>query len=161
MTSLTRSRIRTLIGAVALLPFLASPALSQSSTGEDKSLYERLGGLPAISLVVSDFMDDFIADPVIMANPSVRERKTPDAAPYIKFQVTTLVCQLTGGPCEYTGLDMREAHDGLAVTAEEWDRMGAIFAETLASHAVPERETEELFALLGPTRDDIVVVDRD
>jgi hemoglobin len=124
---------------------------------EDKSLYERLGGLQGISLVVSDFVDVFIQDPVIMANPAVKDRKTPDTAPYVKYQVTTMVCQATGGPCEYTGLDMKEAHSGLNVSEKEWDRMVEIFAETLARHNVPERETQELFGILGPTRDDIVV----
>jgi hemoglobin len=161
MPSFTRSRIRTHVGALLLLPLLATPAVAQSGTADDPSLYDRLGGLPAIALVISDFMDDFLADPVVMANPAVRERKNPDAAPYITFQVTTLVCQLTGGPCQYTGLGMGEAHDGLGVSPAEWDRMAEIFARTLQRHAVPERETEELFALLGPARDDIVVADQD
>ena len=144
---------------ILLLVFVgAMPAHAQDNPGGD-TLYERLGGLPAISLVVSDFLDVFIADPVILANPAVRERKTPEQAPYIKFQVTTLVCELAGGPCQYTGLDLRTAHEGLNVSAEEWDRMVVIFAETLADHQVPEAEQEELFALVGPARDDIVVGD--
>lgn len=133
-------------------------AQAQATPSEDP-LFERLGGLPAISLVISDFVNDFIADEVILANPAVRARKTPDTAPYIKFQVTTLVCQLAGGPCEYTGKDMAEAHGGLNVSAQEWDRMVEIFAQTLADHEVPEREQEELFGLLGPTRDDIVTAE--
>jgi hemoglobin len=120
------------------------------------SLYERLGGLPAISLVVSDFMDVFVQDPVIMGNEAVRQRKTADAAPYITYQVTTLVCEATGGPCSYTGLAMTEAHRGLRVTAGEWDRMVEIFSATLQRHNVGEAETQELFAILGPTRDEIV-----
>jgi hemoglobin len=161
MPSFTRSRITTFVGALLLLPFLAVPAVAQSSAGDDASLYDRLGGLPAIALVVSDFMDDFMADPLVMANPAVRERKSPENGPYITFQVTTLVCQLTGGPCEYTGLGMGEAHAGLGVSAAEWDRMAEIFGRTLERHAVPEREQQELFALLGPARDDIVVADPD
>ncbi len=124
---------------------------------EEKSLYERLGGLTAISLVVSDFVDVFIQDQLIMSNPAVKERKTPDAAPYVKYQITTLVCQETGGPCQYTGLDMREAHKGLNVSDAEWNRMVEIFAATLEKHNVPEKETQELFSILGPSKDDIVV----
>jgi hemoglobin len=147
-----------------IFPFIAAASIAaaplasvHAQSAETEPLFDRLGGLPAISLVVSDFVDVFIADPLIMANAAVRERKTPDAAPYIKYQVTSLVCQATGGPCEYIGADMRTAHAGLNVTAAEWDRMVELFSQTLERHRVPERETEELFAILGPTRDEIVM----
>jgi hemoglobin len=132
------------------------PLAAQEPAAEE-SLYDRLGGLEAIALVVHDFMEVFTQDPLIMANPAVRERKSPRATPYIAFQVTSLVCEATGGPCTYTGLELGPAHQGLNVSAAEWDRMAEIFAETLAAHQVPEREQEELFAILGPARDDIVV----
>jgi hemoglobin len=159
MTRSITARNRSIPGilvAILLLLLASTPAVAQSAP-EDPSLYERLGGLPAIALVVSDFVDVFVQDPLIMANPAVRERKTTDTAPYIKYQVTTLVCQLSGGPCEYGGMSMADAHDGLNVSAEEWDRMVELFAQTLQRHQVPERETSELFALMGPARDDIVV----
>lgn len=149
------ARIPIILIGIALI--LTGTASAQTSGDNEKSLYERLGGLQGISLVVSDFVDDFIEDPLIMSNPRVKERKSPDSAPYIKYQVTSMVCQATGGPCQYTGLDMREAHRGLNVSETEWDRMVEIFAETLQRHNVPERETQELFGILGPTKDDIVV----
>jgi hemoglobin len=156
---MTRSIARC-TSAVSLAAILvlagARTGAAQAQPGEP-SLYERLGGLPAISLVVSDFMDVFIQDSVIMANPAVRARKTAAAAPYIKYQVTTVVCEASGGPCQYTGKAMRDAHAGLGVTAAEWDRMAQIFGETLARHQVPAREREELFALVGPLRNDIVI----
>lgn len=151
--------IRRSIAVVTIIAcvMFCIPTFAQDSQQQEQSLYERLGGLQGISLVVSDFVDDFIEDPLIMSNPRVKERKTPDAAPYIKYQVTSMVCQATGGPCEYTGLDMREAHRGLNVSEGEWDRMVEIFAATLQKHNVPERETQELFGLIAPTKDDIVV----
>jgi hemoglobin len=155
MTRSAAYRFRTLMGSTLLLMFLANPGFAQSAEAEE-SLYDRLGGLQAIALVVSDFMDVFIQDPLIMANPAVRERKTVDAAPYIKFQVTAMTCQATGGPCQYTGLNMADAHAGLGVTPEEWDRMVELFAQTLERHGVPDQETQELFAILGPTREAIV-----
>ena len=149
---------RTLLGGILALPLTLLGVFASSSThADDAPLYDRLGGLPAISLAVSEFVDDFIEDPLIMANPAVAEQKTTEAAPYIKFQVTALVCELSGGPCQYTGKNMREAHDGLGVTAEEWDRMVEIFVATLDTLEVPETEQQELLDLLGPTRDDIVM----
>ncbi len=148
---------------IATMLFLAvagaGTARAQSSASEE-TLYERLGGLPAISLLISDFMDDFAKDELILANPAVRERKTPDKFPYIKFQVTALLCEAAGGPCRYTGLDLRTAHDGLNVSQAEWDRMVEIFSATLTRHNVPEQEQGEIFAILGPSHADIVVSSR-
>lgn len=145
---------RPLRGGILSLVLLAAPGVA---TAEEVSLYERLGGLPAISLAVSLFVDDFVEDPMVMANPAVAERKSPEAAPYIKFQVTSLVCEMSGGPCQYTGLDMRQAHEGLGVSPQEWDRMAEIFVTTLDRLEVPDREQQELLEMLGGTRDDIVV----
>ncbi len=156
MLSLRRSLVGTLLGALVSVTLGTGGACAQA-TPDDAALFQRLGGLPGISLVVSDFIDVFVQDAVILSNPEVRERKTPDTTPYIKFQVTSLMCEVTGGPCQYTGLDLREAHDGLNVSEEEWDRMVVLFSETLAAHEVPQRETEELFAILGPTKEEIVV----
>ncbi len=136
------------------------PAVGQDGAvgeAEVASLYERLGGLPAIAAIVDAFMADFTTDPLILANPAVRERKSPENTPYITFQVTTLVCQATGGPCAYTGADMRTAHQGLNVSQAEWDRMAEIFAETLTRHGVGEAEQGELFEILGPSHAEIVV----
>lgn len=132
------------------------PGANRASAG-DASLYERLGGLQAISLVVHEFMEEFSVDPLVLANPAVRERKSPENVPYITYQVTTLVCEAAGGPCTYTGLELGPAHDGLNVSEAEWNRMVEIFSATLERHGVPEREQEELFAILGPAHDEIVV----
>jgi hemoglobin len=148
-------RVATLFCAVFIITITAVP--QTGSDADEKSLYERLGELPAIALVVSDFVDVFIQDPLIMANPAVKARKTADTAPYIKYQVTALTCQLTGGPCQYTGLDMKGAHDGLNVSEREWDRMVELFVQTLNKHKVPEAEMQELLGLLGPAKGDIVV----
>jgi hemoglobin len=161
--------LRTAVSPAAALPaFIActfvlagpAPAAGQGSEAAEvsaASLYERLGGLPAIARIVDDFMAEFTADPLILANPAVRERKSPENAPYITFQVTTLVCQATGGPCTYTGADMRSAHAGLNVSQAEWERMAEIFAATLTRHGVGEQEQEELFEILGPNHAEIVV----
>ncbi len=147
--------IRLVVGLVTVIALLFSNG-SVFSQESEKSLYERLGGIQGIALVVSDFMDDFMEDEVIFANPEVKERKTSEAKPYIRYGVISMVCEATGGPCQYTGKDMKAAHDGLNVTEREWDRMVEILANTLAEHNVPEQETQELFEILGTTKDDIV-----
>ena len=124
---------------------------------EQESLYDRLGGLAPISVVVSDFIDALLPDTVLNANPAIDAARNRVPAPYLKYHVTAQICQATGGPCQYQGRGMKEAHANLNITEGEWDRMVTIFKEVLAKHRVPAKETEELLAIVGSTKADIVV----
>lgn len=156
-----RTRVVKLWVAVAAVTLMAPgsrTAFGQSSAEQKQaSLYDRLGGLAPISVVVSDFIDALVPDAVLNANPAIDAARKRVPAPYLKFQVTALVCQATGGPCQYQGRTMKEAHAHLNITEREWDRMVAIFKEILARHRVPAKETEELLAIVGSTKPDIVV----
>lgn len=129
----------------------------EAAAGGQPSVYERLGGLAPISVVVSDFIDALVPDPVLNANPAIDAARQRVPAPYLKYQVTAMVCQATGGPCQYQGRAMKASHDHLNITEQEWDRMAEIFSQVLAKHGVPEQETQELFEIVGTTKADIVV----
>lgn len=146
--------------AVALIAVAlggARVAAAQGAEPQKPSLYERLGGLAPISVVVSDFIDALVPDAVLNANPSIDAARKRVPAPYLKYHVTALVCQATGGPCTYQGRDMKSSHAHLAITDKEWDRMVVLFKQVLAKHKVPAAETEELLAIVGSTRADIVM----
>ncbi len=128
---------------------------------EAASLYDRLGGLPAISAVVSDFVDILVPDEFINQNEAVDAARERVPAAYLKYQVTAMVCQATGGPCAYTGLGMDEAHAHLNITEAEWGRMVEIFLGVLAKYEIPEAETNELVAIVATTKDAIVTGDSD
>jgi hemoglobin len=120
------------------------------------SLYERLGGVYAIAVVVDDFIDRIMGDPRLNANPRVDEahhRVTPQG---FKYYVTEQVCWAAGGPQTYSGRSMFDTHRELLITSEEWDAFMDDFHQTLAKFDVPERETGELVAIVESTRDDIV-----
>ncbi len=118
---------------------------------KQQSLYDRLGGLAPISVVVSDFLDALVSDSVLNANPAIDAARKRVPAPYLKYHVTALVCQATGGPCQYQGRSMKQAHAHLNITEREWDRMVTIFKEVLAKHRVPAKETQELLDIVGST----------
>lgn len=142
---------------ICTVSFLTATAVgAQVASPPERSLYERLGGLPAISVVVNDFIDVLVPDEILNQNPAIREARARVPAPYLKFHVTSLVCQVTGGPCQYAGRGMRESHAHLHITAAEWDRMAALFKGVLDKYKVPEKEQGELFAVVGTTRADIV-----
>jgi hemoglobin len=138
----------------ALLSTVALSSAQEEATGP--SLYERLGGLAPISVVVSDFIDAVVVDDVINANPAVDAARQVVPAAYLKYHVTAMVCQATGGPCQYNGRGMLESHAHLGITEAEWDRMVELFLGVLAGHGVPEAETGELVAIVGTTKGDIV-----
>ncbi len=162
--------MRYLIGLIGILSLVAcnggsngdsasDSVTTQQSTEqeEQESLYDRLGGLAPISVVVSDFIDALVPDEVLNANPAIDAARTSVPAPYLKYHVTALVCQATGGPCQYHGRGMKESHTHLNITEREWDRMVTIFKEVLAKHLVPSTETQELLDIVGSTKADIVV----
>jgi truncated hemoglobin YjbI len=59
------------------------------------------------------------------------------------------VCEAAGGPCTYTGRDMRETHDGMAVTAGEFDALVEDLVATLGEFDVPKAEQENRSARSG------------
>lgn len=149
----------TLITLAACALLLVVPARAQVQGESGASLYDRLGGLAPISVVVSDFIDVLVPDPELNENPAIDAARERVPSPYLKYHVTAMVCQAAGGPCQYHGREMKPSHQHLNITASEWDRMLVIFKEVLAKHEVPARETQELLDIVGSTRADIVSVE--
>jgi hemoglobin len=141
---------------VVLAAALAAGAGAARAQSKDKSLYDRLGGIYPIAVVVDDFIDRLVGNAVLNANPAIRDARERVPTPGLKFHVTTLVCQVTGGPCKYTGRDMKSAHAHLNITQREWDAMIADFRATLNKFKVPVREQEELIQIVNSTKNDIV-----
>ena len=117
------------------------------------ALYERLGGLDAITAVVDSFVARCAGDDRIN-NKFVRTD-----IPRLKTMLVDQVCEASGGPCTYTGRGMLETHDGMEVTAGEFDALVEDLVATLDEFDVPKAEQEELLGLLGPMRGDIVEVE--
>jgi hemoglobin len=123
---------------------------------ETKSLYERLGGVYSIATVVDDFIERLLVDDTLNANPAIRNARARVPKAGLKFQVTALVCEVTGGPCKYTGRSMKEAHAHLNIDEAEWKAMVADLIETLDKFHVPAKEQQELITIVASTKGDIV-----
>jgi hemoglobin len=117
---------------------------------KEKSLYERLGGKEAITVVVDDFIKRVAADSQIN-----RFFATTDI-PKLKTNLVDQLCEASGGPCKYKGKDMKTAHKGLGVSNAHFDAMGNDMVAALNAAKVPEKEKNEVLALLGSMRKDIV-----
>jgi hemoglobin len=127
------------------------------STQNQASLYERLGGVYNIATVVEDFIDRIMVDPRLNANPRVDEAHHRVSPAGFKYLVTEMVCWATGGSQTYTGRSMRDSHQDLMITADEWEAFLDDLQQTLDKFGVPQAEQTELKAIVDSTRADIVV----
>jgi hemoglobin len=137
---------------VALLVLTVSAAGSAAAT---KSLYERLGGKTAIVAVVDQFVTNVAADKRIN---TFFKATAADKARLAKFKtnLVNLVCQASGGPCKYTGKTMKAAHKGMAITDADFNALVGDLVAALDKFKVPAKEKNDLLALLGPMKPDIV-----
>jgi hemoglobin len=120
-----------------------------TAVAEEPSLYDRLGGIFAIAAVVNRFSDEIITNPKLNENPALKAWNETEAEfrlPGLKFGRTQWVAALAGGPYEYTGLPLEEAHKDFHLTAEEFAEVGAEIVRALDYYKVPEREKQELVA---------------
>lgn len=125
----------------------------------EPSLYERLGGVYAIAAVVDSFIDRIMDDPRLNANPLVDEAHHRVSRAGFKYLVTEQVCWAAGGPQRYTGRSMRDSHFHLNINSREWSVFLEDLLATLNQFGVPERESQELVAIVESTRSDIVTFD--
>lgn len=141
----------TILALIFITSFTLFPALSQ-----EKSLYERLGGVNAIASVVDDFVDKLLADPIIVANKNVVASLKNITTPGLKYLLTEMICEAAGGPQKYTGRSMKESHAHLNITEGEWQAMEKDFLASLKQFTVPEKEQNELVTIVRSTKKDIV-----
>jgi hemoglobin len=141
--------------------FLVNLLVPNSPLAEEKqkqSLYQRLGGVYNIAPVVDEFLEVLYVDDILNANPRIKEARDRVPKAYLKYHVTSMVCQASGGSEKYTGRGMKESHQHLNITEKEWQAMLADFKKVLDKFKVPEQEQKELIAIVESTKKDIVLV---
>ena len=146
--------VRLMFGLSFVASTLVVPAVAQPAP---KSLYERLGGVYNISALVDDFIERLLVNDTLNANPAIKEARARVPKAGLKFHVTALVCEVTGGPCKYTGRTMKESHAKLNIDEAQWRAMVVDFRKSLAAFKVPAHEQEELVTIVGSTKKDIVI----
>jgi len=153
-----------LVGALASM----DNALAQAKdTAPEKSLYERLGGVFAIAAVVNHFSDAIVTNPIVgqkSKNPQLREWHTKNLArlPGLKFMRTLWVCNISGGPFQYTAtrpgttaLGLEEAHRNLKISPAEFDEVAAELGRTLDFFKVPKRERAEVLGAFAAHKGEV------
>ena len=125
----------------------------------EQSLYERLGGIFAISAVVERFSDAIITNPKLNQNPALKawnEKESAGRLPGLKVMRSVWIASLTGGPFQYTGLPLHDAHTRFRLSSAEFDEVGAEIVRALDHYKVPEREKKELVEAYMLSKPDVV-----
>ena len=135
---------------------------------QEKSLYDRLGGIFAIAAVVNHFSDALIKNPIVgqqSENPALRQwhNEQLDRLPGLKFMRTLWLAQVSGGPFTYQGtepgrtaLGLEEAHREFQITSAEFDEVAAELARTLDTVGVPEKEKGEVLDAFAAHKPEVI-----
>jgi hemoglobin len=147
------SRFRQTIFSALVLSLLLTLAGSLPAQAQEKTLYERIGGYNALAAVVDDFIVRLVSDKQFekfFSGHSIDSKKR------IRQHILDQFCAATGGPCVYTGRDMKTSHAGLGITEADWVAAAKHLAASLDKFKVPEKEKGEVLAFVTTLKKDIV-----
>ncbi len=151
MKRLTPFLYCTLAAFAAVAPFYIAPP--QAVAQQQKSLYQRLGGYDALAAVTDDFIGRLASDPQLKRFFAGHNK---EGVTRIRQHVIDFLCVVTGGPCAYTGQDMKTAHTGLGITEDDWNASVKDLVATLDKFNVPEKEKSEVLNAISGLKGDIV-----
>jgi hemoglobin len=132
-----------------VLAMTGSLALAQ----EKQTLYQRIGGYDKIAAVASDYFDLNRSDPRMSRFSGGRSQ---DSLKRARQLLIDQLCTLSGGPCNYIGRDMKTAHGGLGISSGDWEATMHHLAAALDKNKIPQKEKDELLAIVDSYRKDIV-----
>jgi hemoglobin len=145
--------MKRILQILAVGAVLAVPAMSPQAA--ESTLYTRLGGKTAITAVVDDFVGRVAADKRINSFFAATAADPKRLAAF-KGKLVDQICQAAGGPCKYTGKDMKSAHAGMGVTSADFDALVGDLVAALDKFKVAEADKQTLLGVLGPMKADIV-----
>jgi hemoglobin len=114
------------------------------------SLYGRLGGQEGVATIANTLIDRVATD------PSLKRSFDGSNLGRIKKLLAEQICDLSGGPCHYSGDPMKQVHAGHHISEAEFYGMVAALREVLRTQHVSQGASNQLIALLAPMKRDIV-----
>jgi hemoglobin len=124
--------------------------LGGAATASQAPLYDRLGGAPGVAAIADTLIDRVSADPLL--GRSFKDSKLER----IKKLLAEQICDLSGGPCRYSGDSMKEVHAGHHISEAEFFGMVADLRAVLKERHVSQGAANELLRLLAPIKRDVV-----
>jgi hemoglobin len=133
---------------------VAAPAVAQQPMAQQTpSLYKRVGGYDALAAVTDDFLGKLASDPQFA---KFFAGHSSDSIKRIRQHIVDQLCAVTGGPCVYTGRDMKTSHAGLGISESDWNVSVKYLVGTLDKFNVPAKEKDEILTAVSGLKKDIV-----
>jgi hemoglobin len=139
-------RTNTTIGALLATALLTLTGAAQA----EPTLYEQIGGEPVLRKTVEEFAVIMEKDDRInfaFGNTDITKFKQ------LLFEQ---MCNITGGPCKYTGRTMQESHEKLAVNNVMFNALAEDVYIAFDRAGVPYRLQNKVMAIFAPMQRDIV-----
>lgn len=131
-----------------LLALCLTVMACQQST--QTSLYQRLGGQPGVEKIVDGVLYGIEHD------QSIVHHFADTDIPRFRRLLIEQFCELSGGPCKYSGVSMQESHTGFQITQAHFDALVNHLITAMRQHNVPVEAQNELLAILAPMYKDVV-----
>src|SRR3990172_10390262 len=147
------NRIARAVTSSVVLSLLMSTCVMAQGMAKEKSLYERVGGYDALAKVVDEFIVRLVGD---QRFNKFFVGHSADSQKRIRKHILDQFCAATGGPCIYTGRDMKTTHQGLAITEADWEAAAKHLVGSLDKFKVPQKEKDEIMAFVTSLKKDIV-----
>ena len=143
-----------LIASMALasvLTGLATTATAQTMN-TSPALYQAFGEKAGLVKL----MDDFV--PRLQADPRLAEAFKKANVPNLKMQLVNQFCQVSGGPCEYKGADMKTAHSSMDITKTDFNALVEVLQKSMDAQGIAFSSQNQLLAKLAPMHRDVITV---
>lgn len=140
---------KTCFTALAVLASLILTGCQNVRSEPDDSLYLQLGARAGIADVVEDLLYLIVDDTRINY-----QFKGINVAQFHR-NLTDQLCELSGGPCQYSGRQMRESHAAMGITDTQFNALVEDLILAMEENDVPTTAQNRLIKALIPMYPDI------
>jgi hemoglobin len=128
---------------ILALGLAAAPALAADNTA-DLSAYNAFGGKEGIAKVANNGIDQVLQD------PRIKDYFKNADIPHLKAALADQFCVLLNGPCQYKGLDMKSAHNGMNLRDAQFNALAEDFQIAMTGLDIPFYYQNKLVSKLAP-----------
>ncbi len=136
---------------VVVIALVSAPfSEAQSGPARDDALYRQFGGQPGLVTLMDDFMVRLLADPRM--NPFFKDVDQK----HVKNELVIQFCEVSGGPCQRKGPDMKKAHAGFDIDKAAFNALVEVLQHSMDAQGIPFGAQNRLLARLAPMHREII-----